>query len=297
MRKIISSLLFTIIATAANAQYRPALVQDFNISCLSPSVFPSDSDWVNYTPVTGAITNGEWQCTGSNGRWGTPGIECTGVWGTPPSYNLDTSYLISPPLDLHSYLTSNNDSIYLEFDTKTTGIVLGGRLAFTYCKDSTFATDTFFDLTSAMSPVFSNSDSSDWVTHQVSLAAFALNVPLYLAFRYTSTTSSGSTWYLDNIHITIFPLRASNLTKNTLPLTVIGNSTSSQIIVSYKTESPGMYDLAIYDIIGHKVYEENLSAQKGNANYTITGLNLHSGIYLIKMGNGLTYGTAKTIVQ
>ncbi len=294
MRKIIYSLLFTIIATTANAQYRSVLVQDFNISCLSPSVFPSDSDWIAYNPIASTATSGEWQCTPSNGRWGTPGVECTGVWGTPPSYNLDTSYLISPALDLSGY----TGRIYLEFDTRTSDIVLGGRLdLFVGTQDTLFGRSYLDTLAPPLSPLITNDDSSGWVTHEVDLTQYAANVPIYVAFRYTSTTTAGGVWYIDNVHTTVFPLKVNNLTKNTLPLTVIGNSTSSQIIVSYKTENPGMYDLAVYDLIGHKVHEETLSAQKGNANYTITGLNLHSGIYLVKMGNGLTYGTAKTIVQ
>jgi len=294
MRKIIYSLLFTLIATTANAQYRSVLVQDFNISCLSPSVFPSDSDWITYNPIASTITNGGWQCTPSNGRWGTPGIECSGIWGTPPSYNLDTSYLVSPALNLSGY----TGSIYLEFDTKATDIVLGGRLAlFAGTLDTLFGRSSLDTNAPPLSPLITNADSSGWVTHEVNLTPYASNVPIYVAFMYTSNTTAGGVWYIDNIHTTVFPLSVNNLTKNALPLTVIGNSTLSQITVAYKTESAGMYDLAVYDLIGHKVYEENLSAQKGSANYTITGLNLHSGMYLVKMGNGLIYGTTKTIVQ
>ena len=173
--------------------------------------------------------------------------------------------------------------------------MLGGRIALLASIDSNFHTGVY-DLTDSVSPVFTEDDSAGWVTHQANLTPYKSMVPLYLAFMYTSTTTSGSIWYLDNIQTTTFILSVLGPAENTLPLTVIGNSTSSQITLSYKTESAGLYHLTLYDVVGHKAYEEDMNSSPGTATYAINGLHLHSGMYLIKMSNGLTYGTTKTIV-
>jgi hypothetical protein len=91
-------------------------------------------------------------------------------------------------------------------------------------------------------------------------------------------------------------LGVNNVAKKTLPLTIIGNSTSSQITFSYKTALQGTYNIAVYDMTGRKVYEEDINTLQGTTTYTISGLNLHSGMYLLKMGNGVVYGTTKTII-
>jgi hypothetical protein len=290
-KHILCVLLLTISALAASAQYRGALVQDFDTACASTTGFPPD--WVAYNPISSTITNGSWQCAPTGGRWGTPGMACTGTWAGQD--HLDTALLVSPGLNLSGY-TGN---IYLQFDSKTTNIYVAGRLDLIVSFDSTI-NDSFISqdssLDTSLNPVINEDDSTGWVTHRVNLTPYKSIVPLYVAFMYTSATTTGSTWYLDNINTTIFPAGISKITKNTLPLTVIGNSTSSQISFSYTTSLSGIYDLVIYDMVGHKVYEADMNAQQGKAIYTIDGLSLHSGMYLIKMGNGLVYGTTKTIV-
>jgi len=282
-------MIFALYFTEANAQ-ATSLNENFNTSCSSGSgAFPTD--WAYYNPISGTTPMGQWQCSSTDGRWGTPGIECTGIWGSPAADNLDTSYLVSPALNLSSYA----GNVYLNFDSKTSRIYLGGRISILASTDSNFQTGVY-DLTDSVSPIFTEDDSSGWVTHQANLAPYKSMVPLYLAFLYTSTTATGSIWYLDNIQTTTFILSVSGPTENTLPLTVIGNSTTSQITLSYKTETAGIYHLIIYDAVGHKAYEEDISSAAGIATYAISGLHLHSGMYLIKMGNGLTYGTTKTIV-
>lgn len=295
MKKIIFSFLFIIYSLATNAQSSDTvLVQDFNTACASSS--GTVPDWLYTNPITSTVPNGEWHCVPSEGRWSTPGIACTGVWGSPPMYHLDTAYLITPGLDI----SSHTGNVYLAFDTKTTNINLGGRLSIMAgLVDSSFGRTTLdtFNLTPSLNPIFTSNDSTDWVTHEVDLTPYKSFVPLYVAFVYTSTDLAGSTWYLDNIHTTIYPASTPKVIKYTLPLTLIGNSTRSEITFSYEIKLPGIYHLSVCDIMGRKVYEENIIATTGNTTYTISGLNLHSGMYFLKMGNGEIYGTAKTIIQ
>lgn len=289
MRTIILAIIFAICSIAARAQ-STSLYENFNTSCSSGTgSFPTD--WTYYNPITTTTPNGAWQCTSTGGRNGTPGIECSGIWGSPSTDNLDTSYLITPALNLSTY----PGNVYINFDSKTTRIVLGGRMSLLVSTDSTFTTGVF-DLTDSVSPVFTEDDSAGWVTHQANITSFKTMAPLFIAFLYTSSTTSGSVWYLDNILTTPYPLSVSNPSERSLPLTVIGNSSPQQIKISYTTESEGIYHITIYDILGHKAYESDMNTSPGNTIYTIDDLQLHSGMYLIKIGNGLIYGTTKTII-
>ena len=260
-------------------------------SCASATGFPMD--WISFNPVASTTPDGAWQCAPLEGRSGTPGILCDGVWSS--SYHLDTSYLISPALNLSGY----SGNIYVRFDTKTTRIHLGARLFLLASTDTAFDSTVapVFDLTQSLTPVFSNADSSDWVTHYADLTKYKADIPLYLAFRYVSSTTEGSIWYLDNVFTTTFPAKVPGITKSTLPLSVIGKSTSSEITLSYTTDAPGAYHLAVYDMTGRVVHQQDLFASAGSAAHTISGLQLSSGLYLIKMGNGTVYGTAKTVIQ
>ncbi len=294
MKKTISFLILTIYALAANAQ-ATFLSEDFNASCSSGSGFPVD--WTYYNPVAATVPDGQWTCAPAGGRSGTPGIACTSVWGTPAAYHFDTSYLVSPALNLSGY----TGSIYLHFDTKTSNINLAGRLAFIVSSsDTTFDTvggAIFADRTAELSPTFSNDDSTDWVTHVADLTAFKASAPLYVAFRYTADNASGSTWFIDNVFTTTFPANVPQLDKTVLSLKVVGASTSSMITLSCETGTAGKYHLGIYDMLGREVYQEEMSLFSSKATYPIKGLNLAPGMYLIKMNNGLVYSTAKTVIN
>ena len=292
MKRIIPCLLLTICTLAAHAQ-ATYLSEDFNSSCATSTGFPLD--WTYYNPLPASIPSGEWACAPGDGRSGTSGISCTGVWGTPAAYHWDTGYLVSPQLNLSGY----SGSIYLHFDTKTNKINLAGRLAMVVTsRDTIFDTvgGVFSDRTDMLAPLFGNDDSTEWVTHVADLTPFKSSTPLYVAFRYTSDDMSGSTWYIDNVFTTTFPAHVQQIDKSVLSLSVTGTSTSSQITLSCQTGTSGKYHLGIYDMLGREVYQEDMNLFGSEATYPIKGLNLAPGLYVIKMGNGETYGVTKTVV-
>ena len=284
-------LAFTV-AASAQATF---LTEDFNSSCASGSGFPTD--WTYYNPIASTMPQGQWTCAPTGGRWSTPGIACTSVWGTPAGYHLDTSYLVSPPLNLSGY-TGN---IYLHFDTKTSNINLAGRLAFIVSSsDTTFDTTggaIFADRTSELSPTFGNDDSTEWVTHIADLTPYKASTPLYVAFRYTANNSTGSTWYIDNIITTTFPANVPQIDKSVLSLGVLGTSTSSQITLSCQAGTSGKYRLGIYDMLGREVYQQEMNLINSKGTYPISGLNLTPGMYVIKIGNAVASGTTKTVIN
>lgn len=294
MKKLIPFILLTIYAIGANAQ-ATFLSEDYNVSCASAAGFPVD--WTFYNPISATIPSGQWNCAPGDGRWGSNGIACTSVWGTPAAYHTDTAFLVSPALNLSGY----PGNIYLHFDTKTSNINLAGRLSFIISSSDTVLDSTgstlFADRTTELSPTFSNDDSTEWVTHVADLTLFKSSVPLYIAFRYTADNTIGSTWFIDNVFTTTFPANVPQLNKGELSLGIVGASNSSQITLSCEAGTSGKYHLGIYDMLGREVFQKEMDLFGSKATYPIKGLNLAPGMYLVKMSNGLAYATVRTVVD
>lgn len=294
------ALVSTFSASRLSAQPFTTLSQNFDVACATSVGFPTH--WLTYNPLMSTTPDGEWHCTPANGRpnassMPTPGVQCTGVWAS--AFHLDTSYLISPQLNLSSY-----SEAYLRFDTRADSIsTTGARMAVMTTTDSGIvSTFTYIDRTDTIYPHFSYADGSGWVTHELNLRAHAgAGKPsFYIAFRYTSGTTGGSQWYLDNVNISTTSMTLGTGTQSIniekLALNVLGQGSASHISLSFNAR-PGSYQLAIYDMMGRQVHEEILSVKEGDNTHVIDGLNLAQGMYLVKMGDNYTYGTVKVIVQ
>ena len=295
MKKITLFTLITISALSAGAQIS-SLNENFDVSCAT-ATFPSSDGWMVINPVIGTSPLGKWNCTSTNGRpttlgAPTPGMQCTGSYSA--AYHLDTSFFITPLMNLGSYAGGH---VYLRFDTKTENIIFGGRLAFAESRNDSFRIPYAVLDTPLLSPAFSVLDSTNWATHQVDLSNYIDSGNIYFSFRYTSTTTSGTIWYLDNIMLTTIGLNVAKVNKDILPFTIIGNSTTSQIALSYTSTQTCTYNIAIFDMVGRRIYDGQVVAHAGTESYTIKGLDLHPGMYCIKMGNENTYGTAKIMIQ
>ena len=123
MKKIV--LLSSIILGTLNSLAQTAVdtLREAFTTSDCPAGSHSLTDWLVVNPISGTSPAGAWTCTATDGRYGTPGMECTGYYGG--SYNLDTSYLITPLLDLSSYQRA-----FLHFDSKTDLWASGSRLTF-----------------------------------------------------------------------------------------------------------------------------------------------------------------------
>ena len=80
-------------------------------------------------------------------------------------------------------------------------------------------------------------------------------------------------------------------------LTVLGQSSSDKIALTYSVEECGAYSLNIFDMTGHKVYSELINAQVGAQPITVNGLHLAPGIYIAKMNNSNSSSVARIAVQ
>ncbi len=291
MRKALLSAIAIVLASANAHAQATYLAENFDVKCVLASDFPIT--WDQYSPIPGASPLGAWTCAPTEGRGSTPGIKCTGTYSG--INHLDTSYLITPLINLNSY----QRKVYLRFDTKITDNHSGGRFVVLkidtgfVSSGGTGPVDTF-----SAYPVISNGDPSDWVRHEVDLTPLIDSGSFYIAFRYTSTTSAGSTWFLDNVNTdTSSILTVHTFDEKVAGLKVIGNTTSQQVTLSYTTETSGKCDLAIYDMVGRAVHKGSLNAVAGTATYKINDLNLTPGLYVVKINNGTGYTIAKAIVN
>ena len=290
MKFIYFGLISVLVSFTANAQLMTSLSQNFDVSCVVGTGFPGG--WSNYNPISGTYPLGAWQCTSADGKSSTPGMMCTGVYNAV--YNLDTSYLITPPLNVSSY----TGKIFLNFDCKTSRVRLGGRMDIMLLNDSMVNLATIdSDITEGARPTMGINDSIAWVTHQIDLSGYKGLPSFYISFRYTSNTDSGSIWYLDNINTSVTDLNVPTFIKGENHLSIIGNSTSEKISYSISTLLSGSYYLSLYDMVGREVHHQNLYISSGTTTHTIDGLNLSPGIYYMKVGNGDLSSVARVSIR
>lgn len=113
--------------------------------------------------------------------------------------------------------------------------------------------------------------------------------PVYLAFVYSSiedTTSRNWAWSLDDIELevkegstSINPLKTNDIYMN-----VMGTAKSHKVNVRISsTEDLDNAGLTIYDINGRTLYTEALNIKAGTQVKTIEGINLTTGMYVIKL--------------
>lgn len=296
MKRKISLLAALFIQTISFAQYATSLSENMNTTC--PASSHSPSDWAVYNPPSTPDTRGMWNCDATGGRFSTTGVSCSGLFGTPLTYHLDTSILISPPLKLNGYT-----KIYVNFDTKTTNFNLGAKIEFLASGDSTMGADTatsdtftVYNRTTSTMPLFSSGDETDWVTHQVDLSDLKNIVPLYLGFRYTSANgTSGSRWYLDNINTTtiLLPSSVNDPALSQNGIIAAGNISNGSLSLFCSTSIPGTYSCTITDMTGRSVYKELVHLNSGNNTRTVTGLSLPQGIYLLTISNAQSHTTTR----
>ncbi len=90
----------------------------------------------------------------------------------------------------------------------------------------------------------------------------------------------------------------NNVTANaTLPFSVAGTPSSSNVAFSFDAEDAGDFSLIITDLAGRKVYTQNVAAVRGNQTVTASGLSLAPGMYIARLSNGAAAGVTKVVIQ
>lgn len=275
------------------------LSENFDVACATtPGTL---STWFVYNPASTnyGSSDGRWNCDPLHGRKNdagtlTPGMTCTGVWGS--AFHLDTSVLITPFLDLKSYTHA-----YLHFDTRADTILSGLEMSVLISRDSMFpySFDNYFDTTNVMNPPFSISDTGNWITHEIDLSYWCgpSKPPVYFAFQYTSSATTGSFWRIDNVNISLNRLDVANIDKRNIPLTILGSSTDNEIKIAFGNKMAGDIQLGICDMLGRTVYQEKITTWENDGTHIISGLGLTPGMYIVKAIGENAFGTTKVLIQ
>jgi Secretion system C-terminal sorting domain len=293
MKRLFLAVVFLLAGSCSFAVN--SINENFNtVVCPSPTrTYPSS--WVAFLSNSslGNVDSLSWLCTNNNGRNSTGGVFCTGYFAN--TYHFDTAYLISPELNL----IGTTDSIFLNFDTKTNFFYSGSRLDVLVTPDSFTVNPGSPFLSALPSPIIGPGDSTNWVTHQISLYPYRFYQHLHIAFRYISNDSYGSIWYLDNIQTTsVKLLGVKNITdEDNGGLIVKGDAGANHIKLSYSAAATGMQQVQIMDMIGRVVYETRISMERGDNDFTLRNMNLNNGMYIIKISNGLQQAFTKVMVQ
>jgi Secretion system C-terminal sorting domain len=300
VKRVVGSLLLLLLmmtcGVVAHAQlYWTSINQNFDVACVLDVNFPLN--WKRFNPLPETNPQGLWYCTPENGRENstntfTPGLKCTGYYDN--DFHVDTAYLILPRLNLNGYA---GRKIFLQFDARTSAVADMSKLSVFKSDNEIFNIGDADIDTNLISPKLNNPADTLWHTYQLDMTSFITSESFYLGFRYISTTGHGSIWYLDNMLTKLFRTGVPVLEDAALPLNVMGTSTREQIKISYSVRTAGKYELLVYDMMGRTVYKETLEAPTGISDHTISGLNLTTGMYFVKMGNAASYGAVKTIVQ
>ncbi len=275
-------LLFFLLATEATFGQMTSLNENMNMTCVTGANGPTG--WITFNPISTPDPQGKWQCGPTYGRSGTTGVSCSGFYGS--TFHLDTSILVSPGLDLSAY-----ETIFVNFDTKTTNINLGAKLELLVSADSTMNADTgvsdtsvVYNKTTSLMPLFGAGDESGWVTHQADLTPYKHIVPLYIGFRYVSASGSvGSRWYLDNVMTTIVANSIRDY-EQTGKAAVNAQIRDGQLQISASgSTQPGTYDICLFDLNGRKLLADRMELRASASVYYHSAVNIAPGVYVLKL--------------
>lgn len=258
-----------------------SLNENFNTACASNAL---PAGWLKYS-VSGP--GQVWNCT-AYGYGGTEGMQMNGY--ASGANNVNEDWLITPQLFLNFY----PGSVSLQFVAKKE--FAGADLHVLASSNYTGAGDpnaaTWTDLNVNFTPASVDTQFHNYTT---SLTAFK-SQHIFVGVKYTSTATDGARWTVDNMQ-TLATTGVAAVSNENIQLAVLGVSTTNTINLIYTANEEGNNELIVYDITGRIVHSENIHVVAGTQRIAVTGLNLHSGMYMVKLCSNNSFGIAKTVVQ
>ncbi len=149
-----------------------------------------ETSWDNWTKysVTGTQT---WQL---DTKYGNP-KNCAKMSGYEGSSNANEDWLISPEIDLTDVTKS---TLLFQTASKFSGNLLEVKISSNYAGGNP-NTATWTNLTATLDKDF---DNYVWTNSgKIDISSFA-GGKVFIAFKYTSTSSASTTWEVDNVRIT-----------------------------------------------------------------------------------------------
>lgn len=289
MRKLALLTFSLLVFLGAFAQDSTSLYQNFDLcdSDANGDHFPPG--WSVYSQFGGQI----WKCYNEYGVNNSPCLEFNGYQSS--SDHIDTSYLLTPHLDLHGYTSIKLyfSAVYL-YVGDSLHIKVSNNYSGTGSPEASGVTWTELVHTGVM--LDDSNNVSNFRQFSVDLTPYKAT-PCYVTFEYLSSLTSGSRWSLDSVytqgHGTV---GITNIAEQTVGLTVVGAPVSGQINIGF-TATEGLYNLSVYDMVGNKVSDEAIHANEGYQTYSINNRGLASGMYVVKLSNAYASGVTKAIVE
>lgn len=82
-----------------------------------------------------------------------------------------------------------------------------------------------------------------------------------------------------------------------MELMVVGNATSSNITLMFDVKEAGAYNVSVLDITGRELVRRNVVLGTGVQRFSVDGMSLSSGMYIVKISNENSFGATKAVVQ
>lgn len=291
MKKIVLLLLAAAFTLGTSAQVT-SINEDFNACPDSTVNGEHPTGWTTYSVLGDQI----WTCFTSFGAsYGSPCIQMNGYQTSAGGNNKNEDWLITPKMNLSSV----SGNVYFNFFAKYKfpGDTLQVKYSTNYSGSGDPTTATWANL--ALNNTFVN-DTYFFRLFTGDLTPLK-TTPLHVAFRYTSTTSDGSRWSLDSVFtsstIPHYTAGFNEVRSNTMPFTVVGEANSNFIELSFEADDAANFSLDIFDLMGRKVFNREISAREGVNKVSIEDADLRSGMYIISLQHEQFVGRAKVIIQ
>lgn len=146
--------------------------------------------------------------------------------------------------------------------------------------------------------------SDNVVTVNFGTALDSLSGPVWIriaALQASTGSGNRATTAIDDFHLSYTastaPTSVANMRNVNMPLSVLGNASANQMSVGFTTAEAGKFNLAVLDLTGRVLYSESINAVAGTQRYTVNGMNLASGLYIVKLSNGSQSGVTKAMVN
>ena len=257
--------------TANNQASITALNETFDNACVPDG-------WVKYS----ASGNQEWYCVGTSNK----AMMMNGFANSMNNTNED--WLISPSITF----PTNTSSAQLIFRSKSdyTGDNYSVWVSNNYTTGNP-STATWTNLGIS----HNTTDSGVYVTKLANLPSASIASAVRVAFKYTSSATSGKRVALDSV-VTNTTTNIHMLTSNTDDLHVIGIAQQTQVQVLFNAPSENKYQVNIMDMMGRTVYNDETYCNQGANKFSIN-TDLNNGVYIIRINNNNYQAHSKFIVE
>jgi hypothetical protein len=226
-----------------------------------------DSGWGDWTAIS-VIGSQVWDRNNTYGVNNSPCAQMSGYEGG--TFYANEDWLISPPMDFDNYY---NETLAFQTAKNYAGPDLQILISNDYNGGGSPGSATW----TALSATLSTGNFTWTPSGDVDISSFTGD-EVYVAFKFTSTSSSSATWEVDEIEITAQEeVSIYNPVNEDLALVLFPNPTTGIMFVERSSDKPA--DLRIFDRLGEQVLETMLDGKVNRMDLTT----LEKGVYFVSI--------------